>query len=89
VTDAFPGGRVVKAFNQLPANVLATDVPAAHGKRVIFISSNDEAASSAIAQLVEALGLAAIELGRVDEGGRLIQAQNALVLRPLIEQPRS
>ena len=42
-----------------------------------------------IAQLANGLGLAPIELGRIDAGGRLIQARNALVLRPLIEQPRS
>ena len=40
-------------------------------------------------QLARDLGFSPIELGRIDEGGRLIQAQNALVLRPLIEQPRS
>jgi len=89
VADAFPGAELVKAFNQLPAAVLAEEVPAAHGKRVVFVSSNSEAASGVIAQLASGLGLAPIELGRIDEGGRLIQARNALVLRPLIEQPRS
>jgi len=89
VADAFPGAELVKAFNQLPAAVLAEEVPAAHGKRVVFVSSNSEAASGAIAQLASGLGLAPIELGRIDAGGRLIQARNALVLRPLIEQPRS
>lgn len=87
VTDAFPGATVVKAFNQLPANVLAAEVPAAHGKRVVFVASNNTAASTIVAELATALGLAPIELGRIDEGGRLIQAQNALVLRALIEQP--
>lgn len=87
VTDAFPGATVVKAFNQLPANVLAAEVPADHGKRVVFISSNNIAASTVVGELATGLGLAPIELGRIDEGGRLIQAQNALVLRALIEQP--
>jgi len=28
-----------------------------------------------------------VELGRINEGGRLIQARNALVLRLFVEQP--
>ena len=89
VAEAFPGAELVKAFNQLPSNVLSAAVPSADGKRVVFISSNSDTASGVIAQLARDLGFAPIELGRIDEGGRLIQAQNALVLRPLIEQPRS
>ena len=89
VADHFPGADVVKAFNQLPANVLAAEVPAEHGKRVVFISSNNDATSAIVKQLAIDLQFAPIELGRIDEGGRLIQAQNALVLRPLIEQPRT
>jgi predicted dinucleotide-binding enzyme len=65
--------------------VVAAHLPTAHGKRVVFVSSNSDAASGVIAQLARDLGFAPIELGRIDEGGRLIQARNALVLRPLIE----
>jgi hypothetical protein len=57
------------------------------GRRVIFIATDVPAAGDRIAGLVEDLGLAAVQLGRIDEGGRLIQAPNALVLRNLIEQP--
>lgn len=89
VADAFPGAAVVKAFNQIPANMLSAEVPLDHGKRVVFISSNNDDASAAIAHLADDLGLAPIQLGRIDDGGRLIQAQNALVLRNLIEQPRT
>lgn len=44
-------------------------------------------AGGRIADLVGDLGLAAVQLGRIDEGGRLIQVPNALVLRNLIGQP--
>ncbi len=88
VAEQFPGASVVKAFNQLPSGVLSNPVPPEHGKRVVFISSNDQSASTILKQLTIDLGFAPIEIGRLDEGGRLIQAQNALVLRPLIEQPR-
>ncbi|MFE2716516.1 NADPH-dependent F420 reductase [Streptomyces mirabilis] len=85
--EALPGAVIVKAFNQLPAKTLAAKNPSAQSKRVLFVSSNSEDASTEVARLVEQLGLAAVELGRIDEGGRLIQAPNALVLRNLVEQP--
>jgi 8-hydroxy-5-deazaflavin:NADPH oxidoreductase len=89
VTDAFPGAEVVKGFNQLPANVLPSQLPAGDGKTVIFISSNSGSASKEIARIAELLGYAPVELGRVDEGGRLIQAPNVLVLRHFTERPMS
>jgi predicted dinucleotide-binding enzyme len=85
--ESLPGAEIVKAFNHLPANTLAAQVPAGQGKRVVFISSNSHEASAQIAHLAKALGLSAVELGRIDEGGRLIQVPNALVLRNLTEQP--
>jgi polyisoprenoid-binding protein YceI len=54
---------------------------------VVFVSSNDSAASATVAELCADLGFAPIELGRLDEGGVLIQARNALVLRELYELP--
>ena len=89
VADAFPGAETVKAFNQLPINVLARDRSGERGKQVVFVSSNSAGASARVAELAERLGFSAIELGRLDEGGRLIQARNALVLRNLIELPMS
>jgi 8-hydroxy-5-deazaflavin:NADPH oxidoreductase len=87
VADVLPGARVVKAFNQLPAHTLTAQVPDAQGRRVVFISSDSAGASADIAKLTEALGLSAVELGKVGEGGRLIQVPNALVLRNFTEQP--
>ena len=82
-----PGADVVKAFNQLPANTLAAELDPALGRRVIFIATDTPAAGDRVAGLVGDLGLAALQLGRIDEGGRLIQAPNALVLHNLIERP--
>jgi 8-hydroxy-5-deazaflavin:NADPH oxidoreductase len=87
VAEVLPGARVVKAFNQLPAQTLAAPVPPAQGRRVVFISSDFPESSAQIAQLADALGLSAIELGAIGEGGRLIEVPNALVLRNLTEQP--
>jgi hypothetical protein len=87
VAGAFRGADTVKAFNQLPANVLERDRSAERGKQVMFVSSNSESASARVAELAERLGFSAIEVGRLDEGGRLIQVRNALVLHNLIELP--
>ncbi|GAB7067306.1 YceI family protein [Mycobacterium hodleri] len=85
--EAFPGAAVVKSFNQTAARQLAEKRPPEFGKRVVFAASNDSAASTAVAGLCTDLGFAPIELGRLDEGGVLIQARNALVLRELYELP--
>jgi 8-hydroxy-5-deazaflavin:NADPH oxidoreductase len=85
--EKLPGAEIVKAFNQLPANTLAAEVDPEVGRRVIFIATDSPAAGRRVAELVGDLGLAAVQLGRIDEGGRLIQAPNALVLRHLVERP--
>jgi 8-hydroxy-5-deazaflavin:NADPH oxidoreductase len=82
--ERVPGAKLVKAFNQLPMKVLSSPVPAG-GKRVVFVSSDHEDASAKVACLVGKLGFAPIEVGRIDEGGRLIQARNALVFQDLIK----
>jgi predicted dinucleotide-binding enzyme len=85
--EHLPGADVVKAFNQLPANTLAAELDPEVGRRVIFIATDSPEAGDRIADLTGDLGLAAVQLGRIDEGGRLIQARNALVLRNFIERP--
>jgi len=85
--EQLPGAEVVKTFNQLPANILAAELDPDVGRRVVFVATDFPRAGDRIADLVNDLGLAAVQLGRIDEGGRLIQARNALVLRNLIEQP--
>jgi 8-hydroxy-5-deazaflavin:NADPH oxidoreductase len=82
--DRVPGAKLVKAFNSLPWQVLASPVPAG-GKRVVFISSDHQDASARVASLAEELGFAPIEVGKIGEGGRLIQAPNALVFQDLIK----
>ena len=78
------GAKLVKAFNQLPMKVLSSPVPVG-GKRVVFIASDHDDASAKVAHLAEELGFAPIEIGKISEGGRLIQAPNALVFQNLIK----
>lgn len=84
--ERVPGAKLVKAFNQLPLKVLAGPVPDG-GRRVVFVSSDHEDASADVAKLVEELGFAAIEVGKLAEGGRLIQARAPLVFQNLIKYP--
>ena len=75
VSRALPGVRLVKAFNHLPAGILAQDPNVKGGRRVIFLSSDNESATASVGALVEQLGFAPIGLGKLSEGGSLVQAR--------------
>lgn len=86
VAQAFRGAHLVKAFNTLPAAVLARDPGSADGKRTIFLSSNQDGAAAAVGRLIDALGFAPVNLGRIDEGGRLQHFGGPLMVHSLIKQ---
>jgi len=76
IANVLNGARLVKAFNHLPAAVLAQDPDLGAGRRVIFLSSDDEGAAATVASLVEKLGYAPVSLGKIAEGGLLLQARD-------------
>jgi predicted dinucleotide-binding enzyme len=84
VADSVAGARVVKAFNTLPAAVLASDPAKDGGHRVVFVSGNDAAAKADVATLIQKLGFAAIDLGKLAEG-RLAQFGGPLMVHNLIK----
>ena len=85
VADAFPGAKLVKTLNQLPAKLLAMN-PAEHGgRRVMFVAGNDAAATSSVATLVANLGFAPIALGTIAAGGALLERGGPLVLQNLVK----
>ena len=75
LSQAFSGAAVVKAFNHLPAATLAKDPAVNGGRRVLFLSSDDENATARVAALAEQLGFAPVGLARLAEGGMLVQAR--------------
>ncbi|MET0408681.1 MAG: NADPH-dependent F420 reductase [Hyphomicrobium sp.] len=75
VAQAFIGARLVKGFNHLAAALLGLDPAVPGGKRVVFLASDDETAGAEIAALAQNLGFAPIDLGRLSEGGMLVQAR--------------
>jgi predicted dinucleotide-binding enzyme len=86
VAQAFPGARLVKGFNHLLARTLAADPNVKGGRRVVFLSSDDEAAAAPVAALAEQLGFAPVNLGKFEEGGALVQARADKSWGPLIFQ---
>ncbi|WP_367850241.1 NADPH-dependent F420 reductase [Rhodoferax sp. WC2427] len=85
VAAAFPGAKVVKTLNQLPAKLLAMDPTENGGRRVMFVAGNDNASAATIAQLVADLGFAPILLGKVSDVGVLLERGGPLVLQNLIK----
>jgi 8-hydroxy-5-deazaflavin:NADPH oxidoreductase len=75
IAKAFPGAKFVKGFNHLPARLLAADPNVTGGRRVVFLSSDDEDALAQVTTLARELGFAPIGLGKLDGGGTLVQAR--------------
>jgi 8-hydroxy-5-deazaflavin:NADPH oxidoreductase len=75
IEQAFRGARLVKGFNHLVAPILEQD-PAVHGgKRVVFLAGDDDDSVADIAALAERLGFSPTKLGKLSEGGMLVQAR--------------
>jgi 8-hydroxy-5-deazaflavin:NADPH oxidoreductase len=75
IAKALTGAKLVKGFNHLIAATLAADPIVAGGHRVVFLSSDDEDATAAVAALAKRLGFAPVELGKLNEGGALVHAR--------------
>jgi predicted dinucleotide-binding enzyme len=75
IAKAFTGAKFMKCFNHLPAATLDADPIVEGGHRVIFLSSDDEDATAPVAALAKQLGFAPIKLGKLNEGGALVQAR--------------
>lgn len=73
LSDLVPGARVVKAFNTLLASVLASDPQQDGGRRVVFMSGDDKQAKVIVANLIDRIGFASIDLGSLEVGGALQQ----------------
>jgi predicted dinucleotide-binding enzyme len=85
IAKAFAGARLVKGFNHLAAATLAADPVVEGGHRVVFLSGDDDDAIAPVAALAEQLGFAPVNLGRLNEGGALVQARGR-IWGPLIFQ---
>jgi predicted dinucleotide-binding enzyme len=73
VQNHLPGAKVVKVFNTLLAKVLAEDPCVGNGRRVLFISGDDNDAKAVVSGIVTKIGFAPIDLGQLAAGGKLQQ----------------
>ncbi|MEN3283616.1 MAG: 8-hydroxy-5-deazaflavin:NADPH oxidoreductase [Solirubrobacteraceae bacterium] len=78
VAELVAGARVVKAANTLGAAVLGGDPHEAGGRRVIFVSGDDDEAKSEVARLFEEAGFSVIDLGGLRDGGKMQQVHGPL-----------
>jgi len=89
IAQAFTDARLVKGFNHLIAAILDQGPAVQGGRRVVFLASDDDDAAAEIGGLAEDLGFAPIKLGRLSEGGLLVQARgnswSQLVFKDLVK----
>ncbi|MFE8945006.1 NADPH-dependent F420 reductase [Streptomyces sp. NPDC007856] len=86
VAEHLPGARVVKALNTLFAPFIAADPRHAEGRQVAFYAGDDTDAKAIVAGLLGEFGFAALDLGGLREGGRLMQLDGALSAKHLLLQ---
>ncbi|MFJ3306645.1 NADPH-dependent F420 reductase [Streptomyces sp. NPDC086549] len=86
VARHLPGARVVKALNTLFASFIAADPRHAEGRQVAFYAGDDADAKEAVAALLGEFGFAALDLGGLREGGRLMQLDGPLSAKHLLLQ---
>ncbi|MDB6144428.1 MAG: hypothetical protein JWP80_3472, partial [Pseudomonas sp.] len=67
-----PGARVIKAFNTLPINGFFMGLPDGY-KRVAFVAGDDAEAKQLVSELIASIGLAPMDLGALNSGGRMMQ----------------
>jgi 8-hydroxy-5-deazaflavin:NADPH oxidoreductase len=73
VAEHAPGARVVKAFNTITMANFEKGPRQGEATRVLFVSGDDAAAKQTVQHIITELGFAAIDLGGLDEGGRMQQ----------------
>ncbi len=85
----FPGARLVKAFNTIYYQHLAsrgrTDLPVAQ-RHAIFVAGDDAQAKRLVTQLIEEIGFAPVDTGSLRDGGRKQQPGSTIYNKPMTGQ---
>jgi predicted dinucleotide-binding enzyme len=68
VQETLSGAQVVKAFNTIPAAILAQSPEDDGGRRVVFLSGDDPDARKNVSALIDDLGFAPMDLGSLQDG---------------------
>ncbi len=84
VAKRLPGTRLVKAFNTMGWNTLASGSrPPYEDRLVVFLAGDDAAAKATVAKLVDEIGFASIDTGSLRDGGRRQQPGSPIYGRPM------
>jgi predicted dinucleotide-binding enzyme len=68
VQETLSGAQVIKAFNTIPAAILAQSPEEDGGRRVVFLSGDDPDARKDVSALIDDLGFAPMDLGSLQDG---------------------
>lgn len=84
VARRLPGARLVKAFNTMYYQTLATEARISDKDRlVLFVAGDDLQAKSVVVKLIEQIGFDAVDTGSLREGGRRQQPDSPLYNKPM------
>jgi 8-hydroxy-5-deazaflavin:NADPH oxidoreductase len=84
VAKQLSGARVVKAFNTMYYNTLATGSKKSGNDRlVLFVAGDDVGAKKIVSTLIEGIGFAPMDTGPLREGGRRQQPGSPIYAREL------
>ncbi len=86
ILKVIPGARLVKAFNTMYYETLASEGRPNSPEKdrlVIFIASDDSEAKAVVAKLIDEIGFAAVDSGFLHEGGRLQQPNSPIYNKPM------
>jgi hypothetical protein len=78
VAEHAPGARVVKAFNSIAMANFEKGPRQGAARRVLFVSGDDPASKQRVQGLITELGYAPVDLGGLEDGGRMQQAGGPL-----------
>ena len=71
VANLMPGANLVKAFNTLPAALVASDPARGNGNRTIVYSGDDVEAKNVVRELIASTGFNPLDLGGLKIGGKM------------------
>ena len=79
-----PGARLVKAFNTMYYETLASEGRSENEDRlVLFVASDDEDAKETVFELIEEIGFEPVDTGSLREGGRKQHPGSAIYNNPM------
>ncbi|WP_412873930.1 NADPH-dependent F420 reductase [Curtobacterium poinsettiae] len=78
---SFPAARVVKAFNSIYAEEIATDArPGGGPRRALPVAGDDAAAKDIVSELIQSIGFDVVDAGPLREGWRFQRGTPAYVV---------